>query len=140
MTRERWVPDRWDDQGRPWREMVGTPHPLVPALHLLPEVDETDLAQWEHRAEGLQWTFAATMPTLPHHYVVRGRAISTRAYYQAYALIAAYGETDTFHGRHRVYLYSSDGTRRWWVMSDYPQRSKIINMSEGEHAERGYGR
>lgn len=135
---KRWVPDRWDENGHPWRELVGTPHPLPTRPDLLPEVTLDDLAEWERRAPGMDWTFAYTMPTMPHNYVVRGKTISTRWYYKLYALIVAFGEDDTWRGKKRVYLYDRTAERRWWAMSDYPVKSRVINMSEGEWARREY--
>lgn len=126
---ERWEPNSWDDQGRPHREMVGKPHPMDSGMDLLPEVDRTTLEKWLADRRAWAWTFATSMPGSPHFYVVKSSTISKHKYMEAYALIAAYGEDDTFNGQTRVYLYNEDRTVRWWVMSDYPARSKILNMA-----------
>lgn len=125
----RWEPTRWDEQGRPHRKMVGVAHDMPSGMELLPEVDRADLDEWLNDALKWAWQFATSMPTSPHYYVVRSKTVPKRRYYLAYALIAAFGEDDDYHGDPRVYLYNRERTVRWWVMSDYPARSRILNMA-----------
>lgn len=118
---------------RAWRKLVRIPHPeLTPRLDILPTVTEHDLHEWEKAQHNYEWTYASSMPYAPHQYLVKGRDIPPAEYYRVYALIAQYGEDDTYRGYHRVYLYSTDRKTRWWAMSDYPQRSKIINRAYSE--------
>lgn len=128
---QRWAPDRWDEEGRPFRRMVDKAHPIPSGMDLLPEVTVTDLAEFleSDPARTWAWDYAYTMPEAPHYYVIRGKTVPSRKYSLAFALIAAFGEADTYHGRARVYLYNANRTARWWVMSDYPSRSRVLNMA-----------
>lgn len=128
-THTRWVPDRWDENGLPHRAMIDKTHPIPSGMDDLPDVTHDDLDEWLDSRTRWAWTFATTMPDAPHYYVVRGKTVPTRAYRTAFALIATFGEDDDYYGHKRVYLYNRDRTQRWWVMSDYPSRSRILNTA-----------
>lgn len=126
----RWTPDRWDDDGHPWRRLVGNPHPGTPTgMDGLPPVDTDDLRRWWAYAPNSPWRTATTMPYAPHQYAVRGQHLPEEDYVRLYALIVAFGEDDIYRGSRRVYLYSKDRQTRWWAMSDYLTRSKLINQA-----------
>lgn len=97
----------------------------------------TDLAWWLDLAPTLTWTFAKTMPSCPHEYIVEGRSPLTRAdFVRAARVIRTFGQPGKFYQRTSIYLTSPDGAWKWWTMDPFVDDTDLINRAT---TERTYG-
>jgi hypothetical protein len=82
--------------------------------------------------ERAQWTFAKTMPTMPHEYVVRdqwcGKDPARHAEFtDIVALIRLHGYPRRFGNRE--FLYVDVDAHRYWSMGAPPDETTIINRA-----------
>ena len=66
----------------------------------------------------LAWTYAKTMPTCPHEYIVRGKTASEEIYMKLFETIEKYGVVEYFYKTPRKYLYLGDGYKYWHMCGD----------------------
>jgi len=82
------------------------------------------------------WTFAKTMPSNPHYYIVRGRG-NTSAEFEAFVrFIRVNGEKRVWgRGRNRkIYIYWQDAQgRRYWTMGWPIPETTVINRVDPEN-------
>ena len=74
-----------------------------------------------------RWTFAKTMPTAPHEYVVRAKVANDRAFDHFVATIRKLGTARKWHGRTYVY-FRVDG-HEYWTMGAPIEKTTIINRA-----------
>jgi nitrate reductase alpha subunit len=74
------------------------------------------------------WTFAKSMPKVPHFYVVREKCRSHEEFVQAVTLIRKYGVPRSFYRKSYIYL-DLDGWS-YWTMGNSLEITKIINRAE----------
>jgi len=79
--------------------------------------------------EAAEWTFAKTMPRIPHWYTVRGRTAppDEQWFTWAVAYLQEVGEPRRF-GR-RVFRYVILDGWRYWTMGYPPRETTIINRA-----------
>jgi hypothetical protein len=77
---------------------------------------------------GLTWTFAKTMPHIPHWYIVRSPANET-IYAELFNAIHERGYTAKFGSAKYKYLELGDGFK-YWAMTTNLAVSKILNRDE----------
>jgi hypothetical protein len=75
--------------------------------------------------DSLSFRFAATMPEIPHEYVVRN-VDNEAAYVALFRAIMEHGVYEHWAGRHKRYLYPGDGWK-YWAMTTELQESRVIN-------------
>lgn len=97
-------------------------------------ITDDDLDWWFTLADDLKWTYASSMPSTPHSYVIRGKGLDVERYLVAFAVIRTFGAPGMFHGRPQTYLIdNSPGPfgkgRRWWLMSTHFWQSQALNMA-----------
>ena len=76
-----------------------------------------------------RWTFARTMPTWPHEYLVRGR-VDDRLFEALVTHIRAHGYEGRFYCRPITY-FAEDGRVYWTMGAPIPQTT-IINRCKAE--------
>ena len=84
----------------------------------------------EHFSELVErgnWTFAKTMKSIPHEYVVKGKTINEQDYACMHAYILKYG-TDEKFGK-RVFRYLYIGGFKYWYMREKLDESICINRA-----------
>lgn len=79
--------------------------------------------------KSLEWTFAKTMPQIPHEYIVRGKTADEDTYVAMYNAIDSRGEPGDWNGTQYKYLHPGDGYK-YWKMTDTIQESTIINRDK----------
>lgn len=90
-------------------------------------ITEKDLQWWARTWGELRWTFASTMPGVPHSYVVKGRTMDPDDFERAVKVIRTFGQPGKFYGRTNIYLTLGD--RKWWTMGAPLEETIIINMA-----------
>jgi hypothetical protein len=88
-------------------------------------VRPTDLDDFLEQAQLLKWTFARTMASTPHSYIVRDKQLSSEDYRRAFGAVNTFGEPAKFYDRTSIYL-QRDGLR-WWNMTRHEYESIILN-------------
>jgi hypothetical protein len=80
----------------------------------------------EEFADRCTWTFAKTMPEIPHEYVVRDRLSEsdTAAFDAMNGYIAEHGYTATFGTR--SYTYLNSGRYKYWIIDNILNREKLV--------------
>ena len=91
-----------------------------------------DLAWWLDLAPTLAWTFAKSMPGVPHWYVVRGKDLSREDFERAVRVTRTYGEPGKFYSRTNIYLYTADRRLWFWTMGEPVEETTIINVATTE--------
>ena len=76
-----------------------------------------------------RWTFAKTMPTWPHEYLVRGR-VDDRLFEALVTHIRAHGYEGRFYRRPITY-FAEDGLV-YWTMGASIEQTTIINRCKAE--------
>jgi hypothetical protein len=101
-------------------------------------VPDEDLRWWLDLAPTLQWTFAKTMPGVPHWYVVKGRTqgLSDADFVRAVRVTRTFGEPGKFYARTNLYLFTADRRLWFWTMGAPIGETTIINVAT---TERTYG-
>jgi hypothetical protein len=84
--------------------------------------------------ERAPWTFAKTMPHIPHEYVVRGKDVPQDQFDAMVAHIAAHGRGERW-GR-RLHAYLELGGWKYWAMPGRGTRRVIIINRERVDAGR----
>lgn len=74
------------------------------------------------------WHFAKTMPKIPHSYTRKREWDDPKAFIDAAAYISGNGVPEKFYRKTYNYLYSD--THKYWIMSDDPLASELINRAE----------
>lgn len=92
-------------------------------------VKPTDLQWWFEMHDRLRWTFARTMPKLPHYYIYRGKNVDPEIYDKGFGVIRAFGDTGKFYSRTQLYLHNHEREIRYWLMSRHHWQSKSLNMA-----------
>ncbi|SDO72304.1 hypothetical protein SAMN04489867_0415 [Pedococcus dokdonensis] len=92
---------------------------------------QADLDWWLDLAPTLQWTFASTMPGVPHWYVVRGRTpgLSPEDFERAVRVTRTFGEPGKFYARTNLYLFTRDRRLWFWTMGAPIEETTIINVA-----------
>ncbi len=81
--------------------------------------------------EASQWTFAKTMPEIPHEYTVRGRTAAPDVDFDwMVRQIRAEGFEAAFH--ERTYMYWRVDDHKYWTMGAPVDETTIINRSKGD--------
>lgn len=108
------------------------PEPATPA----------DLRWWLDLAPTLRWTFASTMPDVPHWYVRGGRTpgFTTTDSVRVGRVVRTFGEPGKFWKRTNLYLFTEDRARKFWCIFSVPPGDgsdvRIVNLA---HADKTYG-
>jgi hypothetical protein len=98
-----------------------------------------DLGWWLSTAPTLPWTFAKSMPDVPHWYVNGGRTpgFTRDDSRRVGRVVRTFGEPGKFWKRTNLYLYTEDRARKFWCMfGDVPKPPGIVNLAM---AEKTYG-
>jgi hypothetical protein len=97
-----------------------------------------DLDWWLDLAPTLSWTFARSMPGVPHWYVVRGRTEGLRDadFERAVRVTRTFGEPGKFYARTNLYLFTRDRRLWFWTMGAPIEETTIINVAT---TDRVYG-
>lgn len=92
-------------------------------------VTASDLDWGLDLAPRLRWTFAKTMPMIPHEYVVRDEVLEGEDFERAVRVIRTFGEPGSFG--HRTFIYLRDPSRgvKWWTMGYPIKETTIINQA-----------
>lgn len=80
-------------------------------------------------AQSFEWTFAKTMPHIPHEYIVRGKTANEDTYIAMFQTIESRGEYRDWNGTQYQYLRPGDGYK-YWKMTDVLDESTIINRDK----------
>jgi hypothetical protein len=88
-------------------------------LHSLCQLLREALAQ-------LQWTFAKTIPHIPHYYVARGKTAPEDLYVRLFTAIRCRGVDQRYGPCRNRYLYLGDG-HKYWAMTGDVTKSRVIN-------------
>jgi hypothetical protein len=67
----------------------------------------------------IEWTYAKTMPSNPHEYIVQGK-VNDADFTALFKAIQQNGIVESWYGVKRMYLYMPDGRKYWCI-------DKIIN-------------
>lgn len=99
-----------------------------------------DLEWWLSLAPTLPWTFARTMPKVPHFYIVAGKTpgLDHDDFARAGRVIRAFAEPGKFWAMTQIYLFSEDRQMKFWVMWSRPFRGEDatgINMATTERTD-----
>lgn len=81
-----------------------------------------------------RWTFAKTMPTAPHEYVVRQKVADDAGFDHFVTAIRRFGEPRRWGGRTYVY-FRLDG-HDYWTMGAPVDKTTIINRAVPAQRER----
>ena len=101
-----------------------------------------DLRWWLDLAPTLTWTFAKSMPDVPHWYVRGGRTpgFSEQDAVRVGRIVRTFGEPGKFWRRTNLYLFTEDRARKFWCMFSEPPGDgsdvRIVNLA---HADKTYG-
>lgn len=79
------------------------------------------------------WTFAKTMPEIPHEYVVRGRTAEPDEFTWMVAQIRAHGFDASFGARTFTYLVVDD--HKYWTMGAPIEETTVINREPSPGGE-----
>ena len=74
-----------------------------------------------------EWTYAKSMPTIPHSYVVRENCRDKDEFARAVMYIRQHGEARKFYTRTFIYLDCAPYT--YWTMGNPLDVTKIINRA-----------
>lgn len=75
-----------------------------------------------------EWTFAKTMPTTPHWYIIKQKCSDPDKFVEAAEYLQANGVPHRFFKK--VYLYSFFGKYKYWT-NGYPiDQTDVINRAE----------
>jgi hypothetical protein len=104
------------------------------------------LDQLREAVAGLSWTYAKTMPDIPHWYIVRGRTCPEDLYVALFQAVEAHGEYALFQPPdpdrkpyRQKYLELGDGLK-YWVMTGSMGASRVLNRARiGLRAPRSVG-
>jgi hypothetical protein len=80
----------------------------------------SELAALRQALASLTWTYAKTMPHIPHSYVVRGRTAPEELYTELFQAIRRWGVNMKFGPYRNRYLFPGDGYKYWamgWVIN-----------------------
>lgn len=91
-------------------------------------VKSYDNSEFTSAAEGLNWTFAKTMPECPHWYLVRGKTVDEDTYCAMFRAIEERGEWREWNGVPQQYLHPGGGYF-YWKMTEDLRESVIINRA-----------
>ena len=78
--------------------------------------------------EGHTWTFAKSMPKVPHFYVVREKCRTDDEFVEAVKYIRKYGVPRPFF--RKTYIYFDLDGWSYWTMGNSLEITKIINRAE----------
>ena len=80
---------------------------------------------FENFADRLTWTFAKTMPEIPHYYIVRDNLAKEdhKTFDEFKLFIKKNGYTEDFHGK--KYQYININKYKYWVIENILNREKI---------------
>lgn len=97
-------------------------------------VDRDDLAWWWDLAPTLRWTFAKSMPGVPHWYIAYPRVpqMNRADFDRVAALVRTFGEPGKFYRRTNLYLFTPDRERKIWCMFGSPPveaNCNIVNLA-----------
>lgn len=97
-----------------------------------------DLDWWLDLAPTLKWTFARSMPGVPHWYVVKGRTpgLSDADFLRAVEVTRTFGEPGKFYDRTNLYLFTRDRRLWFWTMGAPIEETTVINVAT---TDRVYG-
>lgn len=97
-------------------------------------MNEEDLKWWLDFAPRLHWTFAKTMKTTPHWYVVQGKTpgVTHAELERAARVIHTFGHPEQFNGTTRLYLTNREGTYKWFTMDGPVENIYLINMAPAD--------
>lgn len=76
-----------------------------------------------------EWTFAKSMPWMPHEYLLRDKAISEELFEKAVKAILTKGVLRRWK-KTKVKFYLDAGEWRYWVMEETPEDTKLINRQK----------
>jgi hypothetical protein len=74
-----------------------------------------------------EWTYAKSMPTMPHAYVVRERCRADDEFCRAVLYIRKHGKPRKFF--RKTYIYLDFGAYTYWTMGNSLEITKIINRA-----------
>lgn len=74
------------------------------------------------------WTFAKSMPKIPHEYIVRIKVGNDELFSAAVKYIRENGVTEYFYKTPYIYLYLNG--YKYWTMGLSPQETTIINRAK----------
>lgn len=82
----------------------------------------------EELVNSFTWTFAKTMPTNPHEYIVRRQTASEEDYVRLYNYIMENHYIEWFW--RKPYKMVRIGDYKYWIMTDDIRESRIINRKK----------
>jgi hypothetical protein len=100
-----------------------------------------DLAWWLDLAPRLKWTFASTMPDVPHWYVQhpKTRGLTLADYQRVGRIVRTFGEPGRFYRTTNIYLWTPDRVRKFWLMWGDPVREEDARGVNLAFTDRTYG-
>jgi len=91
-----------------------------------------ELSQFQTVLEAHTWTYAKTMPMMPHFWTAKNSWNSADVYVRTCQFILECGTPEAYlKFPIRPYLYV--GHWRYWLMTDNPHESTIINRCDPTH-------
>jgi hypothetical protein len=89
---------------------------------------EQELSELLPVLAGLPWTFAKTMPHVPHEYVIRDRTVPVEVYQRIVNAIRRYGVNQQFGPYRGKYLVI--GNHKFWVIWPVLNRDTVLDPAD----------
>lgn len=100
---------------------------------------EFDFEDFEAFVERMDWTFAKSMPQIPHWYVIRGRDCSEEEFDAAVAHVKEAGYLGRWRGR-KANHYLEVGGYRYWALPGRGSGDTLVVLNREEDSRPGVER
>jgi hypothetical protein len=92
---------------------------------------DQELAALRLAVAALRWTFAKTVPHVPHEYVVRGQTVPDEILVRLFTAIRSYGVDQRYGSFRNRYLYLGNGYKYWCQPRDHDVRyARLLNRND----------
>ena len=89
--------------------------------------DDMTIEEFERFIKAHDWTFAKSMPQIPHAYVVREKCRDDEEFCEAVMFIRQHGKPRKFF--RKTFIYFDHGAYTYWTMGNPLDITKIINRA-----------